>query len=220
MIDTKTRILDTAERLFGAHGFEATSLRTITAEAQVNLAAVNYHFRSKDALIEAVLMRRLSSINRKRLEMLDACEAEAGKVPPPVEKIMEAFFAPVFEVSVRELRSFLPLMGRVVVGPSPFQRQIFEKHLAPVFHRFEAALNRALPTLSRTERAWRQTFSIGAMTHTLLLSEILPIITKGACDLSDGEALTRWMVTFVSAGLRAPATEMPVRAGKSRKAGD
>ena len=58
--DTATRILDAAERLFVEHGFEATSLRTITQQAEVNLAAVNYHFGSKKELIQAVLDRYLS----------------------------------------------------------------------------------------------------------------------------------------------------------------
>ena len=79
-MNTKTRLLDTAERLFAHHGIEATSLRTITAEAGVNLAAVNYHFQSKEALMHAVIARRLDPINQRRLAMLDAYEAEAGAV--------------------------------------------------------------------------------------------------------------------------------------------
>ncbi|MFL6529487.1 MAG: TetR family transcriptional regulator, partial [Chthoniobacterales bacterium] len=47
---TKVAVLDAAERLFASHGFEATSLRAITSEAQANLGAVNYHFASKDEL--------------------------------------------------------------------------------------------------------------------------------------------------------------------------
>jgi len=69
--DTKTRILNAAEKLFGMNGFDATSLRDITAEAQVNLAAVNYHFQSKDSLIDALIERRILPINQRRFEMLD-----------------------------------------------------------------------------------------------------------------------------------------------------
>ena len=71
-ISTKERILDAAEKLFGMNGFEATSLRDITAEAGVNLAAVNYHFHSKDSLIDATIERRIEPVNRKRLELLEA----------------------------------------------------------------------------------------------------------------------------------------------------
>ena len=65
-IDTKQRILDSAERLFATQGFEGTSLRTIIADAQVNLAAIHYHYHSKEALLDAVLARRLA-MNRAAL---------------------------------------------------------------------------------------------------------------------------------------------------------
>ena len=78
---TKDRILDSAERLFARDGFEATSLRAITAEANVNLAAVNYHFQSKEALVQAVIGRRMGPVNAQRIALLDACEAEAGDAP-------------------------------------------------------------------------------------------------------------------------------------------
>ncbi|MGH9664783.1 MAG: hypothetical protein ACRD9L_10200, partial [Bryobacteraceae bacterium] len=108
----------------------------------------------------------------------------------------------------------------ILVVPEQFRHRLFEKHFAVVFHRFEAALDRALPKLPLVERRWRQVFSIGVMTHILLLAHVLPSMANGVCDPSDGRALTRWMVAFVSAGLRAPATEMAAKAGRSRKAGD
>src|SRR6202050_3273896 len=91
-LDTKSRILDSAEKLFGLNGFEATSLRDITAEAQVNLAAVNYHFQSKESLIDAVIARRIEPVNRRRFEMLDAAGTN-----PTLEQILEAFVAPVLD---------------------------------------------------------------------------------------------------------------------------
>src|ERR1700685_813919 len=105
-IGTKTRILDAAEKLFGQNGFDATSLRDITAEAQVNLAAVNYHFQSKDSLIDAVIVRRIEPVNRRRLEMLDAAGPH-----PTLEQILTAFMAPAFEV---RMESVAPLMGRIL----------------------------------------------------------------------------------------------------------
>src|SRR6267143_2165666 len=93
--DTKQRILDSAERLFAANGFEGTSLRNIIADAKVNLAAIHYHYHSKEALLEAVVLRRLEPLNRRRLEMLDSCEQVAGG-KPSVEAILEAFIAPTF----------------------------------------------------------------------------------------------------------------------------
>src|SRR5260370_6883247 len=107
--DTKQRILDSAERLFAENGFDSTSLRTIIADAQVNLAAIHYHFHSKEALLDAVILRRLEPINRLRLEMLDACEQ-----PASLEAVIEAFLAPPFRVALgRNGTSFSKLIVRI-----------------------------------------------------------------------------------------------------------
>src|SRR5579859_5859845 len=118
-IDTKQRILDSAERLFSDHGFEGTSLRTIIADAKVNLAAIHYHYRSKEALLDAVILRRLEPINRQRLELLDACERAAGDKPATLEAVIEAFLAPALRVALdRDGTSFARLMGRIFTEKS------------------------------------------------------------------------------------------------------
>src|SRR2546430_15599341 len=90
--ETRTRILDAAEELFMLHGFEGTSMRILTAKAGVNLAAVNYHFGSKDALIEAVFRRRLDPMNVARIGELDKLAA-AESAPPP-DAVLRAFITP------------------------------------------------------------------------------------------------------------------------------
>src|SRR5271154_6302809 len=109
-MNTKTRLLDTAERLFAHHGIEATSLRTITAEAGVNLAAVNYHFQSKEALLHAVIARRLDPMNQRRLAMLDACEAAAGNGLLPLDQVLDALLRPVVEMVSGPAKEFAPMM--------------------------------------------------------------------------------------------------------------
>src|SRR5439155_11060378 len=89
--ETRTRILDAAEELFMQHGFEATSMRVLTARAGVNLAAVNYHFGSKHALIEAVFRRRLDPMNTARIAALERLEKDAGGHALPPETIIRAF---------------------------------------------------------------------------------------------------------------------------------
>jgi AcrR family transcriptional regulator len=196
--DTKGRLLDTAEKLFGLNGFEATSLRDITTEADVNLAAVNYHFQSKDSLIDAVIARRMEPVNRKRFEMLDA----AG-LNPTLEQILRAFLAPVMELQMEEVA---PLMGRILSNPDLFVDRVFKKHLAPVSLRFQEELSRALPDLPRQELLWRLNFTVGVMTHTMLWGRIIPKVTGGVCDISDRRALLDRAVKFVAAGFRAPTS--------------
>src|SRR5260370_19274774 len=89
--DTKQRILDSAERLFAENGFDSTSIRANIADAQVNLAAIHYHFHSKEALLDAAILRRLEPIIRSRLHILVACEQL-----PPLEALIESFLAPAF----------------------------------------------------------------------------------------------------------------------------
>src|SRR6187401_3377009 len=91
-VATKARILDAAETLFMEQGFEGTSLRAITAAAGVNLAAVNYHFGSKEELFEAVLTRRLDPMNQQRVDLLSRYEVEAGGEPVRCERILSALF--------------------------------------------------------------------------------------------------------------------------------
>ena len=197
--DTKGRILDTAEKLFGMNGFDGTSLRDITSAAEVNLAAINYHFQSKDSLIDAIVLRRIEPVNRRRFELLDAAGPN-----PTVEQIMRAFMAPVMQVKADAL---VPLIGRILSNPDLFVERVFHKHLAPVSQRFVEALSKALPDLPPSELLWRLHFSVGVLTHTMLWGSIFPKITNGVCDISDREALVDRAVRFVAAGFRAPASK-------------
>ena len=198
-VGTKSRILDSAEKLFGMNGFDGTSLRDITAAADVNLAAINYHFQSKDSLIDAIVARRIEPVNKKRFEMLEAAGSR-----PTVEQIMTAFMAPVLQVKVDAVA---PLIGRILSNPELFVDRVFHKHLAPVSQRFVEALSKALPELPPSEILWRLHFSVGVMTHTMLWGRIYPKITNGVCDISDREALVDRTVRFVAAGFRAPASK-------------
>jgi AcrR family transcriptional regulator len=192
--DTKTRILDAAEKLFGQNGFDATSLRDITTSAQVNLAAVNYHFQSKESLMDAVIERRFDPVNRRRLEMLEA----AGPTPT-VEQVVEAFLAPLLMLDVLPA---IPLIGRVLSNPSHFVERVYKKHLVAIVERFTDAIGTALPDLPPEERYWRLQFMAGSMTHMLTLSSILPLLSGQPFDRR--RVMSR-LVVFLAAGLRAPA---------------
>lgn len=194
--DTKSKILDAAEKLFGIKGFDATSLRDITAEADVNLAAVNYHFQSKDSLIDAVILRRIGPVNQRRFEMLDAAGPR-----PTVEQILAAFMGPVLQL---DLHRVVPLLGRTISDPQEFVERVFNKHLQAVSRRFNEALSLALPELPPAERLWRLNFSIGIMTHVLSWSPVFAQISGGMCTVDDREALLERMVNFAAAGFRAP----------------
>lgn len=198
---TKDRILDAAERLFARDGFDATSLRAITAEAKVNLAAVNYHFQSKEALVQAVIGRRLGPINAQRLALLDAYEAETGGAPVSLEKIMDAFLRPVIEFCSHHARGIVPLIGRLYTEPGDFAPRLYQQHFEHMAQRFLPALARALPALPPRELFWRMHFAIGAMAHTLAASQMLALMSKGSCEISDVEGTLARLKSFIIAGI-------------------
>jgi AcrR family transcriptional regulator len=204
-MNTKDRILDAAERLFARDGFEATSLRAITTEANVNLAAVNYHFQSKEALVRAVIGRRMGPVNEKRIAMLDACEAAAGDGPLPLDPLLDAFLRPVLEISRSHAREFGPLMGRLYTEPGEFIQHVYKEHLEHVATRFIHAFQRALPDLPLPELLWRLHFAIGVMTHSMGAARLLQYFSGGQCDPSDVEGTVGRIKIFVTAGLTAPA---------------
>jgi AcrR family transcriptional regulator len=200
--DTKTRILDAAERLFGRYGMDATSLRQITAEAGVNLAAVNYHFQSKDALIAACLDRRIGPINRRRIELLEEAEARGN---PTVEEILLAFVSPLF--GAQGIRTAKPMIGHMFSAPQEFEERVWEKHLKLISYRFRDALHRTLPHLNQEELLWRFVFLVGSMVHAMAFGPVLPVMTNGICDPADEQKLLDHYVRFIAAGLRAPGKQ-------------
>jgi len=205
-LDTKTRILDSAEKLFGDKGFDATSLRDITAEAQVNLAAVNYHFQSKESLIDAVIGRRMAPLTKRRMEMLDAAGPN-----PTLEQIIEAFISPLLEAPA--LHS-IHLIGRVFASPDQFVERVFQKHIAPVARRFGETLAVLAPHLPPEERYWRLQFMAGSMTHILALWGVLPMMSSGLYPVDQNTLIPR-LVTFLAAGFRAPATNLAAKTSET-----
>jgi len=208
-VETKDRILDAAERLFAEQGFDATSLRAITGEASVNVAAVNYHFGSKDALIEAVLARRLEPMNSERLRLLDECERGRDDDPPSIEEILRCFFEPALRMhsdpdsgSAR----FIQIFGRTFTEPGDRLRELFVSQFRVVARRFKAALGRSVPDLSKQELSWRMHFMIGAMAHTMSNAEGLRLLDEGRPSRKDVDEEVALLVRFAAAGLRAPAT--------------
>jgi AcrR family transcriptional regulator len=200
MIDTKTRILDAVERLVADHGLEV-SLRAITAEAGVNLAAVNYHFQSKDALIDAMIDRRVDPVNRLRLEMLDALERDYPTGALPLEGVLEAFLAPLLQMENAEHVRIL--FGRLYSLPEEFLKRVFLRRLEPIVHRFTNAFERAMPDLPVRDRMTCMFLTIGAMVHVMAWSRMLPVISKGLVTADDSKDLTARVVNFAAAGFRA-----------------
>jgi len=203
--ETRTRILDAAEELFMQHGFEGTSMRLLTAKAGVNLAAVNYHFGSKHALVEAVFRRRLDPMNVERIAELDKLEADTSRAPTP-EAIIRAFITPGLRLmaDAKDGRNFTRLLGRTYTEPNKLVRQLIGQMYAPAMQRYKAALERALPQMPREELVWRMHFMFGTLAYTLAATDTVQLIA--GCkpeDRYDARLLEERLTAFLAAGLTA-----------------
>ncbi|HMV22657.1 MAG TPA: TetR family transcriptional regulator [Rhodocyclaceae bacterium] len=208
---TRERILDTAETLFMAQGYEGTSMRQITGQAQVNLAAVNYHFGSKEELLQEVFRRRLKWLNDERLRVLDALEAEAGGHALKPSQIVDAFFGTLLRMAGDRKHGgpvFLRLLGRTLTEPSEFIRTFLADEYREVMERFKSALFKALPDVPRVEIVWRFHFMLGATSYAIAGTDTLRLVTDWHLDAAEAdggpERLLPRLMTFLLGGLRAP----------------
>jgi AcrR family transcriptional regulator len=207
--ETRTRILDAAEELFMLHGFGGTSMRQLTARAGVNLAAVNYHFGSKDALIEAVFHRRLDSMNAARIAALEAIESATRA--PTAEEVIRAFVGPslrMIEDAKGGGRNFIRLLGRTYTEPAKPIRALIGQMYAPAMQRYKSALQRALPHMPTEELIWRMHFMFGTLAYTLAATDTVQLIA--GCkpeDRYDARLLEDRLTAFLASGLSAPLND-------------
>lgn len=210
-IDTRERILDAAERLFMAYGYDGTSMRQITGEASVNLAAVNYHFGSKESLMQEVFRRRLDWLNDERLRVLNEMERAAGDTPLKPSQIVDGFFGTLLRMGDDQQRggvTFLRLLGRTLTEPSEFIRTFLADEYAAVTERYKVALFRALPDVPRAEIVWRLHFMLGATSYAIAGTDALRVVSgvdAVETERSEGaERLLPRLMSFLLGGLRAP----------------
>lgn len=213
-VETRERLIAAAEALFIGQGFRSTSLREITARAKVNLAAVNYHFGSKDELVREVLRRRLGPLNAARVQYLDQLEAESpGSLP--VERILEALLVPALLITRSPLEqgaTVLRLLGRAFSEPGDYMKDFLPDQYREAARRFQAALARALPHLPETELIWRMHFTFGAIAYVMAGDDALKLVARCEADgADDPKAIVRRLVPFLAAGFRAPSSAVEER---------
>ncbi len=207
-VDTKQRLLDAAEKLFARNGYHCTSLRKVTAEAKVNLAAVSYHFGSKEALVEAIFERRLQPLNAERLARMETVRTAAAAAGRrlTVEEGLRAFIEPTlrFRDSGPGARYFMHLVGRALTEPDTAVRAVFFRMVGPLFARLFELLCEARPGLSRNQVFWRLNFAIGAISRCTFLPEKLPEVPQGVDIELSADKQIDMLVSFLVAGMEAP----------------
>jgi AcrR family transcriptional regulator len=197
---TRERILGVAETLFARHGFAGASLRQVTAAAKVNLAAVNYHFGSKESLIEEVFRRRLDELNRQRLAALAAVQASE----PALEDVLDAFIRPALEQSMDAAggAAFVRVLARAYAEHDERLRKFLSDNYGHVLREFAGAFARLLPHLEKEELYWRLDIVAGALTYAM--ADFGMIKRKGdVTERSHRELAAAHLIRFAAAGLRA-----------------
>src|SRR5882762_6415916 len=198
---TRSAILAAAERLYADRGFGDVTLRDIVAEANVNLAAVNYHFGSKDELIAELFVTRSIQTNRERLNELKAAE-ERGGGRGAIEDIMRALVGPTVRGCLgpdREGSTAARFMIRASIESVPPIRRIKNREVDHL-RKFAAAMRRAMPGRDDEELYWGLHFALAMSHHTIRDKERLANLSEGSCDLNDvAGSIDRWVSVSVMA---------------------
>ncbi|PLX86873.1 MAG: hypothetical protein C0618_08225 [Desulfuromonas sp.] len=207
-IDTKSRILNAAEQLFAKEGYHFTSLRTITTTADANLAAVNYHFGSKEGLLKAVIERRLKPLNQRRADRIEKILSTAATEQrrPRTTDLLRAFIEPTlaFRNEGPGAVEFIALIGRAMNEPDETVRNCFIQQVMPLFILLYEGLKKARPELAEEILLTRLHFVLGAMSHVMCAGArpqiSIPGIPQPLTDTPQAEE----MIRFACAGLEAP----------------
>jgi AcrR family transcriptional regulator len=203
---TRSAILAAAERLYADRGFGDVTLRDIVAEANVNLAAVNYHFGSKDELIAELFVTRSIQTNRERLNELKAAE-EKGGGRASIEEILRALVGPTLRGCLgpdREGSTAARFMIRASIESVPPIRRIKNREIDHL-RKFAAAMRRALPGRDEAELYWGLHFALSMAHHTIREKERLAKLSEGKCDLNDVQAIVDRVVSVATMALNPAA---------------
>lgn len=202
---TRRRIIRAAEKLFAENGFRAMTLRAVTREARVNLAAVNYHFGSKINLMRAVIEQRFEPINRERLDWLEAAVVQHGESPVPLETIFEALFRPLFNQMMTARgpdRLLMQMIGRALTEPADFMREMHREFFFELCRRFLSELQRSCPDLAEDDLQMRFFLAVSTMLGTISEQTRLEVMTAGKLTGADLEGMCDALTAYVVAGFR------------------
>lgn len=204
-MSTKNKILNAAEQLFADKGFNGTSLREITSHAEVNLAAVNYHFGSKKELIKAVMSRYMDELSPNlEIALKQVCALEK----PTLIQVFTAFVEPLLSLNAyREngTSNFLQLLGRGYTDSQGFLRWFLTTQYPSVISLFVDGVHKAYPELTAEEMFWRLHFTMGTVVFTMSSSEALLDIAKNDFDdETDISGVIRHVIPYIAAGVAAP----------------
>jgi AcrR family transcriptional regulator len=198
---TKDRILGAAEELFAQHGFAGTSLRQVTTRADVNIAAVNYHFGSKENLVNEVFRRRMDEMSARRLAQL---KAALQQHPGELEPVLAAFVEPALAMAQDRHGggAFIRVIARAYAEKNDNLRKFLSNQYGHVLRDFAKAIAGCVPALGKEQLYWRLDFLSGALTYAMADFGMIKR-PSGLSEAAHRERAARELIRFASAGLKA-----------------
>jgi len=198
---TKDRILGAAEELFAQFGFAGTSLRQVTSRADVNIAAVNYHFGSKENLVNEVFRRRMDDMSQQRLTSLKLAMKEH---PGELEPILAAFVEPALAIAQdRHGSAFARMVARAYAEKNDALRKFLSEHYGHVLREFAKAISACLPGLAKDSLYWRLDILVGSLTYAMADFGLIRR-PSGVTEAAHRERAARELIRFAAAGFRSP----------------
>ena len=197
---TRERLLDAAEELFGDHGLNGVSLRGVMAAAAANPSSVHYHFGSKDSLIEAVVLRRMSEIVDVQAVLLDEVAPAAN-----VEGLVRAVVHPVRDLVRDEAgRRYVRFVARLFADRSSPLVAAVVTHFRPHMVRLAAMFAAALPDLPKHVLAVRTSITFDVVLQEMARWDevVQPWVARSRRQHLDEFA--EHLAAYVAAGLVAP----------------
>lgn len=198
--NTKERILHAAEDLFAQNGFAGTSLRQVTSRADVNIAAVNYHFGTKENLVQEVFKHRMDEMSEKRLALLSKV---IEKNDTDLEAILLAFIQPALALTMdKHGGSFVRVLARAYAEKNDGLRNFLSENYGQVLRAFAQAIAHCLPNLSKEELYWRMDFVAGSLTYAMADFGLIKR-QPGVTEKTHCEKAAQHLIKFAQAGLKA-----------------
>ena len=201
-MDTKARIINAAERLFAEQGFAQTSMREITAKAEVNLAAVNYHFGNKNNLIQAVFQRYFEQL----MPSLDESLATVCK-DDSVKAVLTRFIVPLQsldKVRPQGCALFLLLLGRGYNETQGHLRRFIQTEYGDTLSTLVTKLHESAPWLTAETLFWRLHFALGSVVFAMAAQTALAEIAEADFHhTTTTEEMLYTLLPFVAQGISA-----------------
>lgn len=202
-VATRKRLIDAAARLFALHGYNGLTMRSVALDAQANIAAANYHFGSKDAMVMEMLRERVQPINERRLELLNQAKNNQAGRPLTTHQIFHSLIFPIGEEiskSTKSRCSLAQLVARTFTEPVHFIEKMHQRFFSQIADIYYLELSLVYPNAPAREIYWHLHLAVSSMLGALAQHRRLNDFSRGHCAENDVGAMITRLIQFITHG--------------------